>query len=165
MIEWQHCCVTRTSAPGVSFSCPPIGRHVETGAGELILTNQRAGMLTKCELEIKWSIFVPWGSSVVMNCNSMFSISCQIWLLLLIINHGNITAILKINFSFRSKWFWIIRGVYFVPKLYNCPKARQACDENFYIFPQFPCCHFPLRIWKFASFVPFVGSIETSQKP
>ena len=34
----------------------------------------------------------------------------------------------------------IIRGVYFVPKLYNCPKVRQAHDENFYNCPQFALC-------------------------
>ena len=33
-----------------------------------------------------------------------------------------------------------VRGVYFVPKLYNCPKAQQARDENFYNCPQFACC-------------------------
>ena len=49
------------------------------------------------------------------------------------------------------------RGVYFVPKLYNCPKARQAHDENFYNCPQFACC-VQWNILKFAHFVPFVGS-------
>ena len=36
-------------------------------------------------------------------------------------------------------WFCMVwyRGVYFVPKLYNCPKAQEARDENFYNFPQF----------------------------
>ena len=34
----------------------------------------------------------------------------------------------------------ITRGVYFVPKLYNCPKAQQVHDENFYNCPQFACC-------------------------
>ena len=32
------------------------------------------------------------------------------------------------------------RGVYFVPKLYNCPKVQQACDEIFYICPHFAHC-------------------------
>ena len=32
------------------------------------------------------------------------------------------------------------RGVYFVPKLYNCPKVWQMCGETFYNCPQFACC-------------------------
>ena len=31
-----------------------------------------------------------------------------------------------------------VRGVYFVPKLYNCPKVQQICGENFYNCP--PIC-------------------------
>ena len=50
------------------------------------------------------------------------------------------------------------RGVYFVPKLYNCPIARQERDEKFYNCPQFAWC-VPCNILKFAHFVPFVQSI------
>ena len=49
------------------------------------------------------------------------------------------------------------RGVYFVPKLYNCLKAQQVRDENFYNCPQFACC-VQWNILKFTRFVPFIGS-------
>ena len=49
------------------------------------------------------------------------------------------------------------RGVYFVQKLYNCPKTRQKRGENFYNCPQFACC-VQWNILKFAHFVPFVES-------
>ena len=34
----------------------------------------------------------------------------------------------------------LTRGEYFVPKLYNCPKAQQAHDEDFYNCPLFVRC-------------------------
>ena len=49
------------------------------------------------------------------------------------------------------------RGVYFVPKLYNCPIAQQGRDEKFYNCPQFAQC-VQCNIFKFARFVPFVQS-------
>ena len=49
------------------------------------------------------------------------------------------------------------RGLYFVPKLSICPKARQAHDENFYNCPQFAHCA-QWNIFKVAHSMPFVGS-------
>ena len=63
------------------------------------------------------------------------------------------------NWTHRKglSWWQCPRGVYFVPKPYNCPKVRQMHDENFYNCPQFACC-VQWNILKFAHFVPFVGS-------
>ena len=72
----------------------------------------------------------------------------------MIFQHGQIWPIILVYQTIAQQ---LIRGVYFVPKLYNCPKARQVRDENFYDCPQFACCA-QWNILKFAHFVSFVES-------
>ena len=50
-------------------------------------------------------------------------------------NSENTLELIDLNNSKQN------RGVYFVPKLYNCPKVRQARDENFIIAPYLHVAH------------------------
>ena len=88
---------------------------------------------------------------------NLFNFLLTLWKLSLVFNLKYLS-----QFFIKSKdqgQFWNTRGVYFVPKFYNCPKARQVCGEKFYNCPQFARWA-QWNILKFARFVPFVVSIE-----
>ena len=73
---------------------------------------------------------------------------------------GLSTTILSEIFEFLCLTIWFgsnTRGVYFVPKFYNCPKARGVRTENFYICPNSHNVR-ECNISNFAHFVLFLGS-------